>query len=90
MTPQIQLRRNLRTITWTIAGIGVAVTLLFAAVFLYARRDQARLIETQLAKHSVMIELQSAIGYGGMIHHFKNWVLRPDEPQYRDAAVDSA
>lgn len=90
MTPQIQLRRNLKTITWTIAGIGVAVTLLFAAVFLYARRDQARLIETQLAKHSVMIELQSAIGYGGMIHHFKNWVLRPDEPQYRDAAVDSA
>lgn len=90
MTPQKQLRRNLKTITWTIAGIGLGVTLLIAAVFLYARRDQARLIETQLAQHNVMIELQATIGYGGMIHNFKNWVLRPGEAHYRDAAVASA
>ncbi|PLX37222.1 MAG: hypothetical protein C0606_12050 [Hyphomicrobiales bacterium] len=27
-------------------------------------------------------ELERAIGYGGLIHHFKNYLLRPDEERY--------
>ena len=30
--------------------------------------------------------LERAIGYGGLIHHFKNAILRPDEPEYIDLA----
>ena len=37
-----------------------------------------------------MTAFENTIGYGGMIHHFKNWVLRPDEPKYRDGAIASA
>lgn len=33
--------------------------------------------------------LERAIGYGGLIHHFKNAVLRPDEPSYIDLANES-
>ncbi|MEZ5226260.1 MAG: HAMP domain-containing sensor histidine kinase [Acidimicrobiales bacterium] len=30
------------------------------------------------------------MGYGGLIHNFKNWVLRPGEPRYRDDATRQA
>ena len=90
MTPERQLKRNLRTISWTIGVIFLLSAAIFSAIFLFARRDQLRLAEDQLARHTVLLDLQGAIGYGGMVHHFKNWVLRPGETRYRDEALDAA
>ncbi|MBL3703885.1 hypothetical protein GI582_14400 [Sulfitobacter sp. BDSS02] len=89
MTPKSQLARNLRIITCTILAIGVATVVLLVFVFVINSREQEKLIETQLDAHTTLIELQAAIGYGGMIHKFKNWVLRPDEPYYRDRAIET-
>lgn len=36
-----------------------------------------------------MIRLERSIGYVGLIHHFKNAVLRPDEPEYLALAEES-
>ena len=89
MTPKSQLARNLRIITCTIMAIGVSTVVLFVFVFIINSREQENLIEAQLDAHNTLIELQAAIGYGGMIHKFKNWVLRPDEPYYRDRALET-
>ena len=89
MTPKSQLARNLRIITCTILAIGVATVVLLVFVFVINSREQENLIEAQLDAHTTLIELQAAIGYGGMIHKFKNWVLRPDEPYYRDRALET-
>ncbi len=44
--------------------------------------------ETGAAQKSEhVLELERALGYGGMIHHFKNYVLRKD--QDRIAKIDS-
>ncbi len=43
-------------------------------------RDQIDIVVLQTLK------LVSQIGYGGMIHNFKNAVLRPDAPEYIEAA----
>lgn len=47
-------------------------------------------VRAQVILPQRMVDLESAIGYGGMIHHFKNWVLRPDDDSYRVAAIASA
>ncbi|MAF58726.1 HAMP domain-containing sensor histidine kinase [Ponticaulis sp.] len=36
------------------------------------------------------LAFNSETGYGGLIHNFKNAVLRPDESQYREAAENNA
>ncbi len=43
--------------------------------------------------YSMALELSQALGYGGLIHHFKNYLLRPAELQYLNdglVAADSA
>tara|TARA_R110001583_G_scaffold182521_1_gene340561 strand:+ start:44304 stop:46322 length:2019 start_codon:yes stop_codon:yes gene_type:complete len=35
----------------------------------------------------LFIQLERSIGYDGFIHNFKNFILRPDEPAYLDAAL---
>lgn len=43
--------------------------------------------------YSMALELSQALGYGGLIHHFKNYLLRPAELQYLNdglIAADSA
>ncbi len=45
-------------------------------------RDSWETFETTVAAKSDIIgELRGSIGYGGMIHQFKNFVLRQDEPR---------
>ncbi|MHC4894829.1 MAG: sensor histidine kinase, partial [Planctomycetota bacterium] len=36
------------------------------------------------------LELERSLGYGGLIHNFKNALLRPDEPVYLDRARENA
>ena len=37
--------------------------------------------------YQTIIELQSQIGYVGLIHNFKNYMLRPQQTNYRDRAI---
>ncbi|WP_426359324.1 sensor histidine kinase [Pseudocolwellia sp. HL-MZ19] len=37
--------------------------------------------------YQTIIELQSQIGYVGLIHNFKNYMLRPEQTNYRDRAI---
>ncbi|MBY6161057.1 hypothetical protein KUV73_09235 [Mameliella alba] len=78
-------RRYLRRflVGWWIA----ALLSLSVSAWLWLRTD--RLEDTSLNLTSAMLDLERAIGYVGLIHHFKNAVLRPDEPQYHADAIAS-
>ncbi len=43
-----------------------------------------------LEQQQQLSEFQNLVGYGGLIHNFKNWVLRPDDEIYRDRALAQA
>lgn len=90
MTPQRQLKRNIRVLTLTLLAIAIVTFVVFGLMFLSIRRDQNQLADRQLVYHRAILDHQLAIGYGGLIHHFKNWILRPDEVFYRDAAIAAA
>lgn len=90
MTPKRQLKQNIKALTLTFLAIALVTLLVFAVMFRSIRQEQSRLSDRQLAYHRVVLDHQRAIGYGGLIHHFKNWILRPGEPFYRDAAIASA
>lgn len=40
--------------------------------------------------YSLALKLNQAMGYGGLIHHFKNFLLRPSETYYYEAGLKSA
>ena len=50
----------------------------------------ASLRETELEFEVAAQELLATVGFDGMIHDFKNCVLRPAEPRYCDEARDNA
>lgn len=41
------------------------------------------------AFYNSLLELEKQIGYVGLIHNFKNYILRPTEIAYRDKALDN-
>ena len=55
-----------------------------AAVQLTESDDQIERLRHALSAEALRFE--RAMGYGGFIHHFKNAVLRPDEPLYGSIA----
>ena len=81
---------NSRT-TWYIFGVGVFLILALqigtAISVLHASKDMR--MDMSKAQQSAT-ELERSIGYGGLIHHFKNYVLRPDEARYRTSAFADA
>ncbi|QDL94075.1 HAMP domain-containing histidine kinase (plasmid) [Paroceanicella profunda] len=50
-------------------------------------REEIRKREAQLPL--TVLRFERAIGYGGFIHNFKNFILRPRETGYRDDAVEN-
>lgn len=78
-----------RGFAWRNAGPSVIVALvlaaLFAAAIVYGTRQRAHLSRSLGDLPGLTIALSEAIGYGGMIHNFKNYVLRGD-PALADAA----
>ena len=77
--------------TWFIFGVGAVLILALqigtAISVLHASKDMR--LELSQAQQSAT-ELERSIGYGGLIHHFKNYVLRPDEEHYRTSAFADA
>ena len=41
----------------------------------------SRLSERDMMRDQLIFDIRSALGFGGMIHHFKNYVLRQDQPR---------
>ena len=63
----------------------VAMTLVIVNDRSAPRNDQA--LTSELAAN--VLNLERALGYGGLIHNFKNYLLRPNETLYRDAAREN-
>lgn len=61
---------------------GLAMTLVILNDRSTPRDDQALTSELTTS----VLNLERGLGYGGLIHNFKNYLLRPDETNYRDAA----
>lgn len=76
----------------TLLALGVAM--LCGISYLYFSwnldRREAALDEIRNGLPFTLVELENALGYGGLIHEFKNWVLRPDEARYRAGAEAGA
>lgn len=77
-----------------VAGaVGLPVVVLLVAQFRVAgsivqRADELGVLLSE--SHAAASLLERHIGYGGLIHHFKNYVLRPGEERYRRAALADA
>ncbi len=67
-----------------VALILAAIVLVFTGRDLGARIAQNDKNLTELTASA--LRLERALGYGGFIHNFKNYVLRPDERNYRAGA----
>lgn len=50
--------------------------------------DEYRYFEDESNKPVLSIAIRSALGYGGMIHSFKNYILRKDK-KYKEKALES-
>lgn len=73
----------------TVYALGLLLLAFFVLTLVQDRSARKHLdaIETVSA---LVTELETNIGYGGLIHHLKNSVLRPSEPAYLEAARTSA
>lgn len=72
-----------------VAAFPLVIVVAAILVILLARDLNRRIVQTD--RHIVdltatALRLERDLGYGGFIHHFKNYVLRPDETVYRDGA----
>ena len=83
----LQLNRPaLRRLLWLVALLAALTPPMLMLV------DRDRWTRTEAAARalpSALQDLERAIGYAGFIHHFKNAILRPDEPAYFDLAQQS-
>lgn len=72
-------------------GAGVVLLLIVLIAISAALVEDAKRIRERLAEaQDTAVMLERYLGYGGLIHSFKNYVLRPSEDQYRVSAVSSA
>lgn len=76
---------------WVFALAGIV---LLAVVQIWsttqARQQTDQLHELSIDTQSQALQLSKEIGYGGLIHNFKNLILRPDNKGYYSDGVQSA
>lgn len=83
-------RRSWKIAIGTIVSFVAAVLLIqvwAANNLLNGTEELRRILSTSQAAAN---RLERSIGYGGLIHNFKNYVLRPDEDKFRLAAQEDA
>ncbi len=80
------------SLRWWLLGVCIVVLLIaetWSAISTVQRTKQ--LNELLSSSFSIALRLERTIGYGGLIHNFKNYLLRPDQDQfYFDAMADAA
>ena len=76
---------TIKTLSHIAAGctLGILLAVVFSALYLTQQSSQLsksweNFDNQAVQKISLLTELQSQIGFGGMIHNFKNYVLRKD------------
>ena len=92
MTYRIFTHFKLTTFTWILSGLMVLATAVIFAGSVFIEKNIVVinkawvLYQTDLSEKARLEgALRAAIGYGGMIHDFKNFVLRNDEKYKEDA-----
>lgn len=79
-----------RTTLWLVIGSVVAMLALQWWSSAHVLRSTAALRAVLSETHASANQFERSIGYGGLIHNFKNYVLRPNEAGYRVSALDDA
>ena len=80
-----------QSIPWLLVSLIIVV--LAVAQFWVGARVKTRTLDLRHSLDSTYdaaLELTQVLGYGGLIHHFKNFLLRPDQPQYLEAGIEDA
>lgn len=73
-----------------VLSVLLVIGTLFVFLNLYRMHSQVTLeTEQQVAEQRYLSQLQASLGFEGMIHHFKNYLLRRDR-FYRERAIASA
>ena len=76
---------------WLVAVFGILLLLMSQVWLVQNSKQRTKDIRTALSEtQSVALQLTQTLGYGGLIHHFKNLVLRPDRPEYQQDTLDNA
>ncbi|CAD78983.1 light-regulated histidine kinase 1 [Rhodopirellula baltica SH 1] len=72
--------------------IGLCIAAVTVISWYMISADQRRQVVNENAARAIDTteRLEREIGYGGLIHHFKNYVLRPTESQYYEDAIQNA
>lgn len=76
------LQRRLWVVGLVLCGILMALAFLFAQSFRAEQKKQIAYLESQSQLQTLTALLVKELGYTGMIHHFKNYVIRADEQYY--------
>lgn len=82
------IREKMKLSIWQRPSAVVAAIFILIALGFTALRF-AQFERESYALPRLFIQLERSIGYGGFIHNFKNYVLRPDEVGYLEAAVEN-
>ncbi len=86
---KLEIMFNNRWWLLTLAGVVVLGTVQIFTV--QKTKQQTEELRNLLAETQTQsLQLMRDLGYGGLIHNFKNFVLRSGEQNYRDEAVSSA
>lgn len=75
-------KRHLWMIGLLLCGVFSALILLASNHYRTQQQTLTRQLEQQSVLHSLIALLTRELGYGGMIHHFKNFVMRGEPPDY--------
>ena len=82
------LRRRFAPLIW-VPAVALVVLVLTAAGLAYRiQTTWARAEQRATQRSDALTDLAGAVGYGGMIHHVKNYILRAT-PEYRTGALAS-
>lgn len=78
---------NTRNVIFATMVIFIITLEILIALDYVSQQEQFK--EKRTGIYDSVIELQNQIGYVGLIHNFKNYILRPDEPIYRSLALEN-
>jgi len=71
------------SVALVVVALVVATTTLSVVESVTTSQTSRTLFNTAFTRQAALSTLQGAIGYGGMIHNFKNYVLRQDAPRIK-------
>lgn len=71
---------------WTILLFFCTLEVLITFDFIAQEKE---IEKTKTKVYQTIIQLQNQIGYVGLIHNFKNYMLRPKNTEYRDNAIEN-